>query len=403
MPDLNRVVVVGASLAGLRAAETLRRDGYEGALVLVGAEPHLPYDRPPLSKQVLTGEWDADRAFLRDPAVYDDLGLELVLGRRATALDTTARTVVLDDGARLDFDGLVIATGARPRRLPGTEQLEGVHTLRTLDDAVAIRASLASSPRVVVVGAGFIGSEVAAGCRHHGMEVTVLEALPVPLTPVLGAEMGAACARLHADHGVEVRGGVTVDGFVGSGRVEGVRLADGTVVPADLVVVGIGVSPDTGWLESSGIELADGVVVDSTCATAVEGVVAAGDVARWPSRRYGTDLRVEHWTNAAEQGRAAAKRLLHGEAGVEPYDPVPFFWSDQYDTTVQFAGHTRPGDRVEVVDGRVDDLAFVALYGGETGVTGVLGFARPRLVNRYRRLLAGGATWEEARALAAGD
>ena len=401
MDRLETVLVVGASLAGLRAVETLRRDGYDGRLVLVGAEAHLPYDRPPLSKQLLTGEWDTDRVWHRDPAKYDELAVELVLGRRATSLDATGRTVTLDDGQGVGFDGLVIATGATPRRLPGTPELTGIHTLRTLDDAVAIRDALAASPRVAVVGAGFIGSEVAAGCRHHGVEVTVLEALPVPLAHILGEEMGRACAALHADHGVTVRCGVGVDGFVGDDRVEGIRLADGAVVDADLVVVGVGVTPETAWLEGSGIELANGVVVDATCATAVDGIVAAGDVARWPSARYGSDVRVEHWTNAVEQGRAAAKRLLGGP-GVAPYDPVPFFWSDQYDTTIQFAGHTRAGDRVEVVHGSVDDRAFVALYGGDREVTAVLGFDRPRLVNQYRRLLAGGGTWDAARELARG-
>ena len=400
MEDLHSVVVVGASLAGLRAAETLRRDGYDGDLVLVGAETHLPYDRPPLSKQLLTGEWDVDRIWHRDPGKYGELGVELVLGRRAAALDGTRGTVTLDDGSTLAFDGLVIATGATPRHLPGTPPLEGVHTLRTLDDALAIRGALTASPRVAVVGAGFIGSEVAAGCRHHGVDVTVVEALPVPLAHILGEEMGRACAALHADHGVALRCGVGVDGFVGDRRVEGIRLADGSLVPADLVVVGVGVTPETAWLEGSEVVLANGVVVDATCATAVPGIVAAGDVARWRSGRYGTDLRVEHWTNAAEQGRAAAKRLLGGP-GVAPYDPVPFFWSDQYDTTIQFAGHARGGDRVEVVHGSVEERSFVALYGGASDVTAVLGFGQPRLVNQYRRLLTDGAGWDAALAFAA--
>jgi len=400
---LAKVVVVGASLAGLRAAEALRKGGFDGRLTLVGAEPHLPYDRPPLSKQVLAGEWDADRTLLRGADAYGDLDLDLRLGLAATSLDVEAREVTLAGSERLPFDGLVIATGASPRELPGTPDLEGIHLLRTLDDSLAIRSALAGGPHVVVVGAGFIGSEVAASCRGHGVDVTILEALPVPLSRALGPDMGRACVGLHEDHGVTVRCGVAVAGFEGNGRVEAIRLGTGEIVPADLVVVGIGVAPETTWLEGSGLELDDGVLVDDTCATAVPGVVAAGDVARWPSGRYGTHLRVEHWTNAAEQGRAAGRRLLADDGTAERFDPVPFFWSDQYDTTIQFSGYARADDQVRVVRGSVEERSFVALYGDEDRCTGVLGFDQPRVVNQYRRLLAGsgrGAPWEDAMALA---
>jgi NADPH-dependent 2,4-dienoyl-CoA reductase/sulfur reductase-like enzyme len=401
---MRHVVIVGASLAGLRAAETLRQAGFDGDVTLVGAEPHLPYDRPPLSKQVLAGEWEPDRIGLRPTEVYDELQLDLRLGRTATALDLAARRVVLDGDEPLPFDGLVIATGAVPRSLPGTPPLAGIHVLRTVDDCLAIRADLDAGPRrVVVVGAGFIGAEVAATARRRGLAVTILEALPVPLGRALGEEMGRVCAQLHRDEGVDLRLGVGVSAFEGTGRVEAVRLADGSRVEADVVVVGIGVRPATDWLEGSGVPLGDGVVCDERCAVVgTSGVVAAGDVARWPNRLFGEEMRVEHWTNAVEQGDAAARNLLawaRGEPG-EPFAPVPYFWSDQYDTKIQFVGRARPDDRVEVVRGSVAERKFVAIYGREGRIVGCLGFSMPRWVMQYRRLIAERATWDDALALA---
>ncbi len=390
--------MVGASLAGLRASEALRRGGFTGTLTLVGAEDHLPYDRPPLSKQVLAGEWDIDRVWLRQPDDYEPLGLDLRLGRRATDLDIEGREVVLHGGERLPYDGVILATGCVARRLPGTPQLDGVLELRTLDDALALRDAFDQRSRVVVVGAGFIGAEVAATARQRGLEVTVLEALPVPLSRGLGDRMGAACAALHLDNGVDLRCGVGVAGFEGERRVTGVRLSDGSLVPADVVVVGVGVAPYTAWLESSGLELNDGVVCDEHC-RAAPGVYAAGDVARWRNPLFGESMRVEHWTNAAEQGQAAAENLLAGEGGGTPFAPVPYFWSDQYDVKIQFVGRSRPGDDVEVVDGSVEGHRFVALYGRAGRLVGCLGFSRPRLVMTYRRLLAEGASWDEALAL----
>jgi NADPH-dependent 2,4-dienoyl-CoA reductase/sulfur reductase-like enzyme len=395
---VERIVVVGASLAGLRAVEALRRGGFTGTLTLVGAEEHLPYDRPPLSKQVLAGDWDVDRVWLRKADDYEPLGLDLRLGRRATDLDVEGREVVLHGGELLPYDAVIVATGAVARRLPGTPQLDGVVELRTLDDALALRAAFEQQPRVVVVGAGFIGSEVAATARERGLDVTVLEALPVPLSRGLGDRMGAACAALHLDHGVDLRCGIGVAGFEGDRRVSGVRLTDGSVVPADVVVVGVGVAPTTVWLESSGLELNDGVVCDEHC-RAAPGIYAAGDVARWTNPLFGESMRVEHWTNAADQGQAAAENLLAGEGRGTPFAPVPYFWSDQYDVKIQFVGRSRPGDDVEVVDGSVETHRFVALYGRAGRLVGCLGFSRPRLVMRYRRLLAEGASWDEALAL----
>jgi NADPH-dependent 2,4-dienoyl-CoA reductase/sulfur reductase-like enzyme len=379
----------------LRAVETLRLEGYDGRLALVGAEPVLPYDRPPLSKQVLAGEWGTDRTVLRAADDYAPLALDLHLGCRAVGLDLDARVVALDDGQRIDFDGLVIATGCTPRRLPATPELTGIHVLRTLDDCLAIRDTLAAGPRVVVVGAGFIGSEVAATCRRRGLDVTLLEALPVPLAGALGAEMGAACAELHHDHDVDLRTGVAVDGFDGAGRVERVRLSDGSAVDADLVVVGVGVAPETAWLEGSGLRVDNGVVCDAACFASAPGVVAAGDVARWHNPLFGGDMRVEHWTNAAEQGVAAARALLAG-AGAEPFGPVPYFWSDQYDAKIQFVGVCRPDDDLRIVHGSVAERRFVALYGRAGRVVGALAIGRPRLLMAYRRLIADRASWEDA-------
>ncbi|MGH9227420.1 MAG: NAD(P)/FAD-dependent oxidoreductase [Acidimicrobiales bacterium] len=404
------IVVVGASLAGLRAAEELRCEGFEGAITVVGDEVHPPYDRPPLSKQVLAGHWGTDRLALTvgvDGGI-DALDLDWRLGTLAKALELDARQVVLADGDRLGFDGLVIATGATPRRLPGSEGLAGVHTLRTLDDCLAVRAEVdAGARRVVVVGAGFIGAEVAATCRTRGLDVTILEALPVPLGQALGDEMGAVLADVHRDHGVDVRLGKAVAGLDGGGdgRVERVRLADGAAIDADLVVVGIGVVPNTGWLEGSGLTLDDGVVCDAST-LAAPGVVGAGDVARWPSRRFGELMRVEHWDNAITMGAHAARRLLawldaeeaggQGTAEPEPYDPVPWFWSDQYDRKIQLAGRSAGADEVRVVDGSTAERRFVTLYRRGERVVGALAMNRPRQLLAYQRLIERGATWAEA-------
>jgi len=391
---LERIAVVGASLAGLRAAESLRRLGYGGALVLVGAEKHLPYDRPPLSKELLQGRWEVDRIGLRRQP-YEELELDLRLGVRATALDLAARELVLGDGVREPFDALVLATGASPRRLRGQPDLPGVHLLRTLDDALALRAALEARPRVLVVGAGFIGAEVAASCRARGLQVTLVEPLPVPLARGLGEAMGRVCAELHRDQGVDLRCGVGVSGFQGHQRVERVTLSDGSSVEADLVVVGIGAAPETGWLEGSGLRLDDGVVCDAFCAAA-PGVFAAGDVARWHNPLFGEEMRVEHWSNAAEQGSYVAERLAGTDLGAQPFAPVPFFWSDQYGVKIQFAGRMRPDDEVRLVAGSLAERKFTALYGRAGRLSGVLAWSRPRDLAKYRRLIAAATSFESA-------
>ncbi len=317
-------------------------------------------------------------------------------------LDLADRFVRLDGGDRVGYDGLVIATGAAARWLPGAPMLEGVHVLRTLDDCLALRDDLDDLPeRVVVVGAGFIGAEVAATCRQRGLEVTLLEVADVPLERALGREMGLVMAELHRYHDVDLRLGVGVDGLEGTDRVEAVRLSDGTVIPATVVVVGIGVTPNTSWLTGSGLNIDDGIVTDDTL-VAAPGVVAAGDIARWPSARYGGLLRVEHWETAIQMGEAAAKRLLAEHHGTEPevFDPVPWFWSDQYDRKIQLAGRSGADDDVEVVIGSTEEHRFVALYGREGRVVGVLGMNRPRHVMQLRALVEEPTSWADGLAVA---
>ncbi len=397
------VVVVGAGLAGLRTAETLRAAGHTGPVVLIGAEPHPPYDRPPLSKQLLAGTWGLDRVVLRRPDELAALGVDLRLGHVAGGLDSDARTVRLDDGATLRYDALVVATGSRPRAMAGTDGVAGVHVLRTLEDCFSLAEATADpKTRLVVIGAGFIGSEVAATCKGRGLDVTVLEALPVPLARVLGEVMGEACAGLHRSHGVEVRTGAAVAGLAHEGgAVRGVELVDGSVVPADVVVVGIGVTPVTDWLEESGLEIDNGVVCDATL-HAADDVVVAGDVARWFDRAQDRHRRIEHWENATEQGQYAARSLMAGRAGAEPYSPVPYFWSDQYDVKIQMLGSPEPDHEVVVVDGTLQSERFVAVYGSGGRLTGALGMSKPRQLMGFRPLLERGASFDEALSLLAG-
>jgi len=406
---MEHVVVVGASLAGLRACEALRQEGYTGRITLVGAESEIPYDRPPLSKKVLAGEWDAERIRLRKADDLESLELDLRLGARADSLDTTARRLSLADGSTIGFDGLVIATGATPRLLPGQGPLHGVVALRTLADSLALRDLIADgTARVVVIGAGFIGLEAAATARQKGCTVTVLEGGPAPLVRGLGPELGAAVASVHARNDVPIRCGVQVAGLDddGAGRVTGVRLAGGEVEPADVVLVGIGVSPATEWLASSGLALRDGVVCDATLCTGVEGIYAAGDCARWPNGLFAPhgdmEMRVEHWTNAAEQGAAAARNLLAVSKGEQPtpFESVPFFWSDQFDSRIQYVGRAHGGDDIEVVAGSLDG-DFAALYGWEGRLRGVVGVNMPKRVMPFRALLAARASWDDALAKAA--
>ncbi|MHB1776214.1 MAG: NAD(P)/FAD-dependent oxidoreductase [Acidimicrobiales bacterium] len=417
LPSDGTAVVVGASLAGLRAAETLRSEGFEGRLHLVGDELHLPYDRPPLSKQVLAGTWPPERVMLADRARLDGLRIELAAGQPAVALDPVDCRVTLADGSVLDADGVVVATGASPRRLPGTEEGDTVTVLRTLDDATALRRRvLAQGPgcRVVVVGAGFIGSEVASTCAGLDCRVTVLEAMPTPLAPAVGEAIGAALATLHAAAGVTLRTevgvtavhppGAPADGRSGGepppGAAGWVELTTGEWLAADIVVAGIGVRPNTDWLVGSGLELADGVVCDDRLFAAGR-VTAAGDVARWRWRHDGLDepVRIEHWQVAAEMGVAAARSLLAGRSRAPAFDPVPYFWSDQYGVRIQVLGRPDPTDDVAFVDGSPDEGRYVALYGRAGRLRAALAVGRPRKLMAFRPLLAAGASWAEATSL----
>ena len=393
---LRRIVIVGASLAGLRAAETLRDRGFDGELTLIGDEPHRPYDRPPLSKQVLQGTWEPEQTFFRRKDGYDALALDMRLGVRATAVDLRARRVTLADGTFADYDRLIIATGARVRTLPGIAPRAGLLVLRGLDDAIALRRELTNAPRVAIVGAGFIGLEVAASCRARGLHVTVIESLPVPLSPILGPALGEMVAAMHRDHGVDLRTGVAVTDVFGESRVAGVALSDGSRIDADVVVVGIGVTPNTEWLAGSGLTLDNGIVCNGSGEAAPQ-VYAAGDVARVANRWHGDSPRIEHWTNAVEQGGARrGERARRSRRRATSFSSVPYFWSDQYDRKIQFIGRARPHDEMVIVDGSLADRRLTALYRRGDRVVACLAVNQPRALIRYRKLIAGGALWDAA-------
>jgi 3-phenylpropionate/trans-cinnamate dioxygenase ferredoxin reductase component len=352
-------VIVGGGLAGAKAAETLREEGFDGRLVLVGAELHRPYERPPLSKGVLQGREPVDVAFVHQEGYYGEHDIELRTGAIAEALDLDERTVVLAGGERLAYDALLLAPGAEPRRLrdvPGTE-LDGVLVLRTIDDCEALRAAIEGAGRLLVVGAGWIGTEVAASARTLGTEVTLVDPLALPLERVLGTRMGEVFRDLHADHGVDLRLGRGLEALEGAGRVERARLADGSTVEADAVVVGIGVEPRTALAEGV-LDVADGVLVDERLRASAPGVFAAGDVARAHHPFFGEALRVEHWANALHQGPVAARGMLGRDVA---YDRLPYFFSDQYDLGMEYVGHPVGAEEL-VVRGDLAAREFVAFW-----------------------------------------
>ncbi|MGW0086502.1 NAD(P)/FAD-dependent oxidoreductase [Streptomyces sp. NPDC003393] len=382
---MRTVAVVGASLAGLSAARSLRSQGYDGRLVVIGDELHRPYDRPPLSKEFLAGALgEADLALETDG---EDLGAEWLLGARAAGLDRADRAIRLADGRRVRADGVVIATGAAARTLPGTDGLAGVHVLRTLDDARGLRDALALGGRLVVIGGGFIGAEVASTAHGLGLDVTVVEAAPAPLAGPLGPAMGGIVSALHADHGVRLLCGAGVKGLGGERRVETVLLEDGRGIPADIVVVGVGARPDVEWLRGSGIALDNGVTCGADGRTGVDGVVAVGDCAAWYDPRAGGHHRVEHWTGALERPATAVAALLSPGAARPGVPRPPYFWSDQYGVKIQFAGHAAGADTVTVVEGTTDERSFLAVYRRDGHPVAVLGMNRPRLFTRWRKHL----------------
>jgi NADPH-dependent 2,4-dienoyl-CoA reductase/sulfur reductase-like enzyme len=392
---LRRIAIVGASLAGLRAAETLRARGFDGELTLIGGEPHRPYDRPPLSKQLLQGALEPEDTFFRRKDGYGALSLDMRLGVRAASVDLRLRRVALADGTFADYDRLIITTGARARTLPGIAPRAGLLVLRDLNDAVTLRRELVNASRVAVVGAGFIGLEVAASCRARGLHVTMIEALPLPLFPILPPALCEMVAAMHRDHGVDLRTGVTVTDVIGESRVSGVVLSDGSRIDADVVVAGIGVIPNTEWLAPSGLTLDNGIVCDGS-GQAAPGVYAAGDVARVTNQWSGGSLRIEHWTNAVEQGVHAAENVLAGPGASTRFSSVPYFWSDQYDRKIQFVGLARGHDEMVILDGSLADRRLTALFRRDDRLVACLSVNQPRALIKYRKLLAAGASWKAA-------
>jgi NADPH-dependent 2,4-dienoyl-CoA reductase/sulfur reductase-like enzyme len=381
--DSTRIVIVGASVAGLTTAETLRAEGFTGSITLVGAEVHAPYDRPPLSKHVLTGEWLPDQAALNQPHELAALGLTLMLGHRATSLDVAAHRITVDD-ATVEYDRLVIATGVVARRMPGTNGLAGIHSLRTLDDVVALRHGLDAARHVVVVGAGVLGSEIAAAARKRGIAVTLVGRSHELRLGQVGAHLSERIAELHRQNGVDLRLGVEVIEVIGDDRVSADVLSDGTRVAADLVVAAIGSTPSTGWLEGSGLDLADGVVCDSNGVAAPD-VYAVGDVARWRDDRAATTSRAEHQLKAIEQAQAVARHMLTGE--VTP-TILPFFWSELYGTKIQAFGSFPAAVPLTAVAGEADGERFVAASIVDGRTVGVVGWNMPRDFRLARAAMA---------------
>lgn len=391
------VAIVGASLAGGRCAESLRRFGYEGSITLIGDEPHRPYDRPPLSKKALLGELEEEKLFLRKADYYDKQSIDLRLGARAAKLDAAARQVLLEDGAAVGYESLVVATGAGVRRLrcPGAE-LDGVHYVRTLEDSRALREALVRGKRAVVIGGGVIGAEVAASCRSRGVDVVLVEMADLPLVRAFGKEVGAIYAEIHRAEGVDLRCGVTATELQGEdGQVRRVRLDDGSSIECDFVVVGIGVTPSVGWLEGSPVAIERGaVLVDERCQTNVEGIYAAGDVAAYRVPELDRHVRVESVDNAQLQAKTVAKNLT-GDDHV--YAPVPFFWSDQYRYKLQSVGLvTDDYDRV-IYRGSVADRAFVAFHMAGDRLRFAIGVNRLKEIGVSKKLIGLGVPISDER------
>lgn len=387
-------VIVGAGQAGGRAAETLREEGFDGRVVLIGSEDERPYERPPLSKGFLLGATARERLFLQPAPFYAEQQIELLPGVQVRRIVPDRQLVEFENGEGIRFDRLLIATGVRPRqlRVPGAD-LPGIVMLRTLRDAEVLSAALAGSPRVVLVGAGFIGAEIAAACRARGLSVTLIEALATPLQATLGAQVGEIYAAIHRDAGVDLRLQEGVVAFHGTARVESVALRSGGRLPCDLVVIGIGTVANTELLEGSALQADNGIIVDEFCRASMPHVYAAGDVARWWHPALRRHLRVEHWENAELQGRAAARAML---GILEPYAPVPYFWSDQYEYALQYLGHHSHDDQ-QVLRGSLAQRAFTLFYLREGVPVAALILNRPRDGTPARRLIAAGLPVDSTR------
>lgn len=391
------LVVVGASLAGLRAVEAARRADYTGSITLIGAEQHLPYDRPPLSKSFLTNDAKATY-YLDEDALCRGLSVDLRLGVTARALDPSTRTVITDVGP-VRYSKLLVATGAHARTLDHLPVLAGVSTLRTLDDAAAVRASLQAAADVVVVGAGFIGAEIASSARAGGARVTIVEAAAVPLVRAVGEVVGRVLSTVHERHGTRLLCGTTIKELIGDRHVTGVRLSTGEVLRADAVVLGVGAAPTTDWLATSGIALDPsdkGVVCDKYLESSIPGVYAAGDVAHWPNGLFEETMRLENWTNAATQAAHAAENAVRPYQR-RPYETVPYFWSDWYGERIQFVGTTAAD--VSIVRGGPDEDRLVALYRREDRLVGAATLNEPRKIMKYRKFIGERGLWSAAAAV----
>jgi 3-phenylpropionate/trans-cinnamate dioxygenase ferredoxin reductase subunit len=377
-------VIVGASLAGASAAATLRQEGFDGEVILIGAEPQLPYERPPLSKQYLRGEKPFERMLVRPAAFYEQNRIHTLLGARAERDVPSSRTVELQDGRRIRYDTLLVATGVRNRRppIPGLN-LRGVLALRSVTDGDALRDEIRPGRRAVVVGMGFIGCEVAASLRQQAVEVVGVDPSPSPLFRVLGGEVGDIIAAVHRDHGVEMVLDERVVAFEGDGRVRRVVTTGGRRIECDFAVVGIGVAPETDFLAGSGIEMENGVLVDEHCRSTVSDIYAAGDVANHYHPVLRRRLRVEHWQNAIQQGAAAARNMI---GRVEPYAPIHWFWSDQYDRNLQHAGVHQQGERL-VVRGSLESRNFIAFYIAERRINAAVALNRGKELRRAMPLI----------------
>lgn len=386
---METLAIVGASLAGLSAARAARAQGFYGRLLIIGDEQHRPYDRPPLSKEFLAGKISIKHLLLEaeETGSDDPLQAEWLLGAPARSFDAATKTITLGDGRTVAADGVVIATGASARTLPELAGLSNVFTLRTLEDAQDLAPELVPGSRLLVVGAGFIGAEVASTAKGLGMDVTIICKSPMPLTAPLGPEMAAVVATLHGINGVELICDTGIDSYYSyEGNVTGVRLSDGQYRSADVVLLGIGAAPNVGWLAGSGLAIDDGVTCDSMGRTNVPGVVAVGDCAAWFDERSGRHRRVEHWTSAQERAALAVAGLLDHSAPLQPLN-LPYFWSDQYGVTLQFAGHARDAERIEIEAGQPETHSFLAVYYRGEDPVAVLGVNQPRLFTRWRRQL----------------
>lgn len=400
-PVVSDVTIVGGGLAGMRTVQDLRRHGFTGSITVLAAEPYLPYDRPPLSKKIITGEVEAEEILLCQRDQLDELRIDLRTGSRVAGLDAESKRLVLSDGTEQAYRKLVIATGAKPTLLPGQPTLDHVYVLRTIDDALRLREAAKGAQQACVVGGGVLGAEIAASLRFHGVDVTIVDVATGLLSRTLGTSaVASSLLALHEAAGVAVRLNTGVESLVGERAVVGVRLSDGTTLPTDLVVIALGVTPDTGWLAGSGLELDDGIVTDNQLRTSSPDVFAAGDVVRVVDRRQGTSERAEHWTSAAEQAEVVARNLIAGADGERTtHVAAPYVWSDQHGERIQMIGAVLGAEDEVVVRHHEQPQRLLSVFGTDGVFTGAAAIGMARPMARLRPMLASGASFDEAVAL----